>query len=367
MIRILHHPLFLVILTIAVLYLIFSYAIQPPLPQSLLIQFMIVSVIGVLMVATFDDATCARLFAPLKTLLGAPGLWIWRSLALVVVVVGVSALVYGWVKPDLAAPVELRSVHPAPPSKLKAYGRSYDLAKLVNPLRNAAGGDGEAYRQLVAEGGELYYQNCIFCHGDHLAGQGQIAAGFNPRPANFQDVGTIAQLQESYLFWRITTGAPGLPREGAPWASAMPVWHEMLEEEDVWKIIAFLYDYTGHEPRSWELEEAGTPSPTAADEEPAQQAQAQGTNRTAIERIYQTRCAQCHGEEGAGDGPAADFFYPRPRDFTLAVFKYKTSHADSEFPYDRDLAKTIRDGLPGTSMPAWGEILTEPQIAGLIA
>jgi DMSO reductase family type II enzyme heme b subunit len=364
MIRILSHPLFLVVLAIATLYVVFAHGIQPPLPKSLLIQFMIFSVIGVIMVATFDDKICERLFAPIKTLLGAPGLWLWRAMAMVLLVAGTGTLAYGWAQPGLSAPVELRSVHPAPPSNLKVYGQSYDLVKLTNPLRESAPKDSVAYRDLVAEGRELYYENCLFCHGDNLAGQGHIGPGFNPRPANFQDVGTIAQLQESYLFWRITTGAPGLPREGAPWASAMPVWHEMLVADEVWKIITFLYDYTGHEPRSWELEQTGAPAAAEAGGETAQVKQ--GADQAAIERVYLRHCAQCHGEEGAGDGPAADFLYPRPRDFTLGVFKYKTSHADSEFPYDRDLKKTIRDGLPGTSMPAWSGILTGPQIDGLI-
>ncbi len=364
MTRIVTHPLTLVVLTVGGLFVLFAYFVDPPMPKSLLIQFMIFSVIGVLMVATFDDATCRRLFEPVTALLGAPGLRLWRMVALAACVLGSAALAYAWASPDLEAPVELRSVHPAPPSSLQVYGRSYDLVQLENPLRLSAPKGSKAYREIVGQGRELYYENCFFCHGDHLAGRGHLAAGFNPRPANFQDVGTIAQLQESYLFWRITTGAPGLPREGAPWASAMPVWHEMLEEEEVWKIITFLYDYTGHEPRSWKLEEAGVPATAEAGEDAVQAEQ--GADRAAVERLYLTRCAQCHGEEGAGDGPAADFLYPRPRDFTLGVFKYKTSHADSEFPYDRDLRKTIREGLPGTSMPAWGEILTEPQIDSLI-
>ncbi len=361
MIRFVTHPMTLVVLVIAGLYVLFAHLIIPPLPRSLVIQFMVFSVIGVLMVATFDDATCSRLFEPLRTLLGAPKLRLWRMLALVVVVLGTSGLAYGWVKPDLAAPVELRSVHPAPPSSLRVYDQSYDLVKLRNPLREDAPRGSEAYRELIAEGRDLYYENCLYCHGDHLAGRGHFAEGFNPRPANFQDVGTIAQLQESYLFWRITTGAPGLPREGAPWASAMPVWHEMLQEDEVWKIITFLYDYTGHEPRSWELGEAG---PAAATQTAAAEgAQAEGDG---IGRVYRERCAQCHGEEGEGDGPAAEFLYPKPRDFTFGVFKYKTSHADSEFPYDQDLRKSIREGLPGTSMPAWGEELSDAQVDGLI-
>jgi len=64
-------------------------------------------------------------------------------------------------------------------------------------------------------------------------------------------VGTIAQLQESFLFWRIATGGPGLPAEAAPWISSMPVWENFLTEEEIWEVILFMYDYTGRQPRSW--------------------------------------------------------------------------------------------------------------------
>jgi DMSO reductase family type II enzyme heme b subunit len=203
---------------------------------------------------------------------------------------------------------------------------------------------------------KIYYHTSLF-------GQGHFGEAFTPRPANFQDVGTIAQLQESYLFWRITTGGPGLPREGAPWASAMPVWHEMLKEDEVWKIITFLYDYTGHVPRSWELEEKA-----AGDGAAPEQADTDTTElgEEAVDAIYMKRCAQCHGEDGDGEGSAAEFMYPLPRDFTFALFKYKTTHADDEFPSDDDFRKIIRDGLPGTAMPAWKGILNDVEINALI-
>ncbi|MFQ5972799.1 MAG: c-type cytochrome [Alphaproteobacteria bacterium] len=368
--RLMSHPLTVVVLVIAGLYVLFAYLIQPPLPRSLLSQFMVYSVIGVLMVATFDDAACKRLFEPIQALLGSPALRIWRTVAFFAVVLGASALTYQGVKPSLKAPVELRAVHPAPPSTFRAYGRGYDPVKLQNPLRKGAPKGSDAYRALIQEGRALYYKNCLHCHGDMLDGQGHFAAAFNPRPANFQDVGTIAQLQESFLFWRITTGGPGLPREGAPWASAMPVWHELLEEEEVWKIIMFLYDYTGFEPRSWELGEQGGAPPSGVEpgkaDSGAERAAEDGAGEAAIRHVYRKRCSQCHGKEGAGDGPAAEFLYPKPRDFTLGVFKYKTTEADSEFPSDDDLRKTIREGLPGTSMLAWRGVLSDAEIDGLI-
>ena len=53
----------------------------------------------------------------------------------------------------------------------------------------------------MAEGGNVYTANCQYCHGDKLDGKGPYAQGLNPVPLNFQDIGTIAQLQESFLFW----------------------------------------------------------------------------------------------------------------------------------------------------------------------
>ena len=361
--RFLSHPLFLSALTLAGVYVLFTRIIYPPLPRSLLIQDMTIVAIAIVLVATFNDSTAERFGQPIKSLLGNPSMAIPRFATLLVVVAGVGGLVYNQIKPSTESPVELRTVHPAPPSSLKVYGKTFNLLKLTNPVRDANPKGTQGYKKAVKAGGELYYKNCIFCHGDLLDGTGHFAQAFNPRPINFQDVGTIAQLQEAFLFWRITTGGPGLPREGTPWASAMPVWHEMLKENDVWNIITFLYDYTGHEPRTWELDKKDDKQ---KQDEQQPQAQSAKLDEKAIDAIYTKRCSQCHGVEGDGAGPAAEFLYPKPRDFTLGTFKYKTTHADDEFPTDDDLRKTIMQGLPGTSMPAWKSLLKPAEVDGLI-
>ena len=51
-------------------------------------------------------------------------------------------------------------------------------------------------------------------------------------PANFTDAGTIAQLQETFVFWRVSQGGIGLPPEGFPWASVMPPWKEHLTTDE---------------------------------------------------------------------------------------------------------------------------------------
>lgn len=81
-------------------------------------------------------------------------------------------------------------------------------------------------------------------------------------------------------------------------------------------------------------------------------------DRNAGKALYSRYCTQCHGDEGKGDGPAADLVYPRPRDFTLALYKVRSTPS-GQLPTDHDLFKVISEGLPGTSMPAWNKYLSE--------
>ncbi|MBI4082487.1 MAG: c-type cytochrome [Candidatus Lambdaproteobacteria bacterium] len=77
-------------------------------------------------------------------------------------------------------------------------------------------------------------------------------------------------------------------------------------------------------------------------------------------RIYSERCVYCHGEKGDGNGPVADYLDPRPRDFTVGMFKLRTTHS-GELPTDEDLFRVVSRGIPGTAMPRWELTLSEEQ------
>ena len=68
--------------------------------------------------------------------------------------------------------------------------------------------------------------------------------------------------------------------------------------------------------------------------------------------IYMRRCSMCHGLLGDGNGPAADYMDPRPRDFTLGTFKFRQTES-GELPTDNDLFRTVSRGLQGTGMQAF--------------
>jgi cytochrome c oxidase cbb3-type subunit 2 len=74
--------------------------------------------------------------------------------------------------------------------------------------------------------------------------------------------------------------------------------------------------------------------------------------------VYDKWCAGCHGADGKGAGPAAGHMLPRPRDFTQALYQIRST-ATGQLPTDADIRKVIDDGMPGTAMPGWKNVLSE--------
>ena len=73
------------------------------------------------------------------------------------------------------------------------------------------------------------------------------------------------------------------------------------------------------------------------------------------ENLYNRHCAACHGIKGDGEGSAAYLLSPKPRNFTLGVYKFRSTPT-GEPPTDQDLLRTLKQGIPGTPMPAWDRL-----------
>lgn len=82
--------------------------------------------------------------------------------------------------------------------------------------------------------------------------------------------------------------------------------------------------------------------------------------------IYAKRCTGCHGVDGDGFGPAWERLLPPPRDFTLGMYKITTLQHDEFVPPDEDLVRIINEGMPGTSMPGWTDVLSDQEIVDLV-
>jgi mono/diheme cytochrome c family protein len=72
--------------------------------------------------------------------------------------------------------------------------------------------------------------------------------------------------------------------------------------------------------------------------------------------LYQRYCVFCHGPNGDGRGESAPYLDPKPRDFTKALFKCRSTPSGS-LPLDSDLYETITRGIHASGMPSWKPLL----------
>ena len=77
------------------------------------------------------------------------------------------------------------------------------------------------------------------------------------------------------------------------------------------------------------------------------------------EQLFQRNCTFCHAADGTGKNWIGAFLEPHPRDLTDREFRARTTRVQ--------LAAAIRDGLAGTSMPAWKDVMSEREIQAIAA
>jgi mono/diheme cytochrome c family protein len=80
---------------------------------------------------------------------------------------------------------------------------------------------------------------------------------------------------------------------------------------------------------------------------------------------YKRYCVGCHGPAGDGLGENAAWIDPKPRDFTIATFKCRSTPTGT-LPTDQDVFDAITRGFVDTNMPAW-KPLTNQNRADLVA
>jgi cytochrome c oxidase cbb3-type subunit 3 len=74
--------------------------------------------------------------------------------------------------------------------------------------------------------------------------------------------------------------------------------------------------------------------------------------------LFQQNCAFCHGADGSGKNWIGSFLEPHARDLTAdAIISQATER----------LEHVVRNGLAGTSMPAWKHVLNDDQISDVIS
>lgn len=74
--------------------------------------------------------------------------------------------------------------------------------------------------------------------------------------------------------------------------------------------------------------------------------------------VYMRQCVACHGLQGKGDGPRALSTPVKPRNLVDEDWKYGEDEAS--------ITKIIREGGPNGVMPAFGTMLNEGELKGVV-
>ncbi len=263
-----------VIILFVASFLYLRFRVYPPMPFSLLATYLVLSLIGILLWASSSEQYWQEFRLPIVAILdGETGFTrLIRGAFLAFFPVLGWFLTWNAMILKIEAPIELRTIHPAPPITTRVHGKTIDIQNTRNPYRvdssgqynaslekqyagaNTFGENATPYLRSVREGGQIYFQECVLCHGASLSGGGMFGIAFEPHPVSFTSFFQVLRPGYGDLFFRTAKGWTELPREGFPWASTMPPMEQHLSSDNIWKVTLFLYWYVGLEPY-WEIED----------------------------------------------------------------------------------------------------------------
>ena len=186
----------------------------------------------------------------------------------------------------------------------------------AHPARTRPRGNAPSLRDQAParEGRRLWAQNCEGCHGEDGAGDGPAAAWLQPAPVNLTEHEYRTDLLAGILY-------------NGVYGSSMPGWRDHSPAQ-LAALVQVIQSFSKIEP---------IPS---------------DSNTTLGAEVFQTHCAECHGEAGDGNGFAvANLPIPiPPTDFT----RERLSMAAS--------LRVLNQGVAGTTMAPWGDRLSETEI-----
>lgn len=202
----------------------------------------------------------------------------------------------------------------------------------------------------VARAETFYRQACRSCHGALGDGQGPRAERFDPAPTDltrgiYQCRSTASGVLplDRDLYDTITLGVPG---------TSMPAYAELFCAQARMDLVQYIKRFSPRfakeaiDPKDvLEIPAAPVAALVASVESDARGAAA-----------YRKRCARCHGDEGAGDGPAAEEVdeagrRTRATDLRRGTFRWGAQ--------GRDIYRSVFTGLDGTPMRSFADSIPE--------
>ena len=220
--------------------------------------------------------------------------------------------------------------------------------------RQADSGDAALAAQTLERGKKIYTSQCSGCHGINGDGRGTLALNWLPRPRDFtygsfryRSAPTGSLPTDEDLFQTVTKGLPG---------GGMPAFEAILSEQDRRDTVAYIKQFS---PR---FAKGSTAKPTVVPDLPEVTPQriARGVSLYA-----DSGCPSCHGAEGRGDGRSGQDLKTSEGDPIVSRdLTHKWSFRGGHTP--QDIYKRIANGMDGSSMAAYGEVLEPDQIWDIV-
>lgn len=128
-------------------------------------------------------------------------------------------------------------------SEMPAWGailyqeRIWDIIAYVRALHRPPAPVGHPLAQQghADTGKRLYADYCTICHGAEGRGDGAVARMFGPRPMDFTDRVAMAAKSDQDLYFAIFGGGEDIGK-----SAFMPRWSGLLQEQEIWDVIAHL-------------------------------------------------------------------------------------------------------------------------------
>ncbi|MEN8222200.1 MAG: cytochrome c [Acidobacteriota bacterium] len=204
--------------------------------------------------------------------------------------------------------------------------------------------------ESVEAGKDLFFRFCSGCHGERADGRGPQALNLVPKPQNLLNTFFVKYLSDERMFSSISGGVRG---------TSMPAFEMYVNETQRWHLINYVRSLIDN---NMNLKN----SPETAEKETGQKIMREATPDSVKngEVIYKKMCQSCHGEEIDGLGKTSENLIPRPRNLVVI-----TSWGEKPFLNyleDHRLFDSIANGVAGTSMSPWFNVLTVSEIWDVI-
>ena len=171
----------------------------------------------------------------------------------------------------------------------------------------------------LAQGKAVYDASCASCHGALGLGDGPAAKGMTPPPPAFGDPVAMFTVSPALMYRVVSVGIANTPMQS----------FSNLSVEQRWNVVSYITTLRAPEPKRLEGEGA-----------------------------YVQNCIGCHGPDAEGRGALAAALTRLPPE--IGSFAWQAERSDEQ------IVQAIRNGVPGTAMPAYRD-LTDAEATAIVA